>query len=344
MKVKAIDLFCGIGGLTCGLNQSGINVVAGIDLDPSCKYAYETYNHADFLLADITQLTGDHLNRYFLNADFTVLAGCAPCQPFSKLQQEHKRMTHKSWPMLNEYLRLIEEMHPDIVSMENVPDLERKDIFEHFVGQLKELGYSVNYKIIDAATVGVPQRRRRLIFLASLLGDIQFAKYPEKHVTVADTISKLPPLMAGKTDPIDPLHTCSSLGNANLERIRHSTPGGTWRDWPAKLLPNCYKRTSGQTYTSVYGRMSWDEPAPTLTTQFNNYGTGRYGHPEQDRAISIREGALLQSFPVDYPFLEPEGKTSIKVLARQIGNALPPLLGKYIGHSIQEHLKEQTNV
>lgn len=141
-------------------------------------------------------------------------------------------------------------------------------------------------------------------------------------------------------DSIDSLHRCPKLSKINLERIRQSRPGGTWHDWDKKLLPNCYKKASGKTYSSVYGRMRWDMPSPTITTQFYAYGTGRYGHPEQNRAISLREGAILQTFPKNYKFVKHKETITYKILGRHIGNAVPPKLGEIIGKSIKKHLLE----
>jgi len=142
---------------------------------------------------------------------------------------------------------------------------------------------------------------------------------------------------AGETNNRDKLHVASSLSKINLERIRYSIPGGTWRDWPEELILNCHKKKTGRSYSSVYGRMQWDDVAPTITTQFIGYGTGRFGHPEQDRALTLREGAMLQTFPVNYSFV-PEGEEVIlKIIARHIGNAVPPRLGEIIGLSIKKH-------
>ena len=157
----------------------------------------------------------------------------------------------------------------------------------------------------------------------------------EEYVTLANTIQHLPAIKAGEISPDDPLHWAKNLFSINLQRIKQSKPGGTWHDWDKKLLPNCYKKASGRTYTAVYGRSSWDKVSPTITTQFFSYGSGRFGHPEQERAFSAREGALLQTFPRNYDFGE---LTSLARIGRHIGNAVPPRLGFVIGKSILEHL------
>jgi DNA (cytosine-5)-methyltransferase 1 len=151
-------------------------------------------------------------------------------------------------------------------------------------------------------------------------------------------IGHLPELEAGKVSSVDVLHYSSSLSPLNLRRIRASRPGGTWRDWDRELVAACHRKKKGKTYPSVYGRMAWDSPSPTITTQFFGFGNGRFGHPEQNRAISLREGAVLQTFPCDYQFVEPGGVYRFKTIGRLIGNAVPVRLGEVIGKSIEMHL------
>jgi len=177
---------------------------------------------------------------------------------------------------------------------------------------------------------GLAQHRPRLVMLASRLGPIELIDPKQlkwRSYTVKEAIGDLPALKAGETDKEDPLHQAGSLSPLNLERIRASHPGGSWRDWDTDLVADCHKKTTGKTYPSVYGRMSWDEPAPTITTQFYGFGNGRFGHPEQDRAISLREGAILQSFPKSYKFKAPGKPIYIKTIGRLIGNAVPVKLG-----------------
>jgi len=345
MKIAAIDLFCGIGGLTYGLSKSGINVVAGIDLDESCKFAYERNNHGIFIHKSVNEVTSEEIDELFGDTDIKILVGCAPCQPFSTHQKNKKnRSSHKDWGLLYDFLRLVEQTSPQIVSMENVPELRKERVFADFVDNLKLQGYSVNFKIHDASDYGVAQRRKRLLLLASKFGDIEFAESHERKLTVKDVIFKIDKIKAGITDnKKDRLHISPMLTDINIKRIKQSKQGGSWHDWDEELLPNCYKKTSGQSYKSVYGRMNWDDVAPTLTTQFINYGTGRFGHPEQDRAISLREGALLQSFPIEYQFIDEDEKINMRKIARQIGNAVPPKLGEHIGKSVLRHLKRHTN-
>jgi DNA (cytosine-5)-methyltransferase 1 len=222
--------------------------------------------------------------------------------------------------------------------MENVPNLAKQKVFRRFVNRLKKQGFNVSHEVIDCSEFGVPQTRRRLVLLASKLGPISLMrKRKRKARTVKQAISKLPRLKAGQVYKRDPLHQASELSTLNLQRIQASKPGGTWRDWDDELVAPCHKRKTGKTYPGVYGRMSWGEPAPTITTQYFGFGNGRFGHPTQDRAISIREGAILQSFPKAYSFVKRGEPIYLKTIGRLIGNAVPVKLGEAIGNTLIAH-------
>lgn len=339
MRYGVVDLFCGVGGLTCGLEAAGLNVIAGYDLDSSCEYTYTYNNNAIFINRNIELVTGKEIKKLLRGYEVKILAGCAPCQPFSRHQKDKKnRKKHKDWKLLYQFGRLVQEVKPHIVSMENVPELENEQVFKDFVKVLEDLKYKVTYTVINAADYGVPQRRKRLLLLASRIKKIQLINPTHQQpVTVRQVIGNLPPIAAGEQNENDSLHITATLSEINLQRIQHSIQGGTWRDWPEELVLDCHKKDSGQSYSSVYGRMMWDDVAPTITTQFIGYGTGRFGHPEQDRALTLREGALIQTFPQSYSFV-PQGEAVIlKNVARHIGNAVPPRLGEIIGLSIKEH-------
>jgi DNA (cytosine-5)-methyltransferase 1 len=178
-----------------------------------------------------------------------------------------------------------------------------------------------------------------MVLLASRHGEITMIKPTlKKPKTVRQAIGRLRSLRAGEAAPRDKLHVSSTLSEKNLKRIRASRPGGTWRDWPEHLIADCHRAESGRTYSGVYGRMEWDKPAPTMTTQCYGFGNGRFGHPEQDRAITLREAAIIQSFPRDYVFIPDGCEVSFKVLGRLIGNAVPVDLGRAIARSIISHL------
>lgn len=344
LSTKVIDLFCGIGGLTYGLAKEGLNVVAGYDLDASCEYAYSQNNNVKFYCSDVANLNAKELKAHFKGADVKILVGCAPCQPFSTYA--FKSDNKKKWRLLYQFSRLIEEAKPDIISMENVPRLAKFDkepVFPDFVSKLKKLGYYVDYKIVNCADYGIPQYRKRLVLLASKFGAISIipkTHQPKNYKTVKDAIGKLPILKSGEKDTNDPLHRASKLSPLNMQRIKQSKPGGSWKDWDEELLLDCHKKSSGSTYVSVYGRMKWNEPSPTMTTHCTGIGNGRFGHPEQDRAITLREAALLQSFPKKYKFCKKGNSFKVKEISTHIGNAVPVKLGQVIGRSIQKHISK----
>jgi DNA (cytosine-5)-methyltransferase 1 len=343
VKIDAVDLFCGAGGLSYGLQKTGISVRAGIDFDPKCAFPFTAnIDGATFFLEDIRTTDASRIDHLYRKESLKLLAGCAPCQPFSNLRNGINKTRSDKWPLLNEFSRLVGDIKPDFVTMENVPQLKKQSIFLDFLKSLHHFGYQVFTQIVDAAEYGVPQRRKRLVLLASLHGPIRLLSPEEIGVqkkTVRDAIGQLPPVKAGETHHSDPLHKARALSNLNLERIKASQPGGTWEDWPAHLKLECHKKDSGATFKSVYGRMQWDLPAGTITTQSTNFGTGRFGHPEQDRALSLREIAILQSFPHDYIFVENEREIDFSSLGRLIGNAVPVGLGYAVGRSITHHVQ-----
>lgn len=340
--VSGVDLFCGVGGLTHGLRKAGIKIRAGIDLDQSCSYAFEVNNDAKFIGADISKITGEDLKEFWKAGEFRILVGCAPCQPFSTHSNKVKgKEQGDKWNLLIEFARLIKETLPDIISMENVPNLANKQVFKVFVAELAALNYSIKYKNVYCPDYGIAQKRRRLVLLGSRLGEIDLVPpthLKENYVTVRDAIAHLEPIISGEKSTKDSLHFTTKLTDVNLKRIKASVPNGTWEEWDKELWLDCHKKESGQTYKAVYGRMSWDEPSPTITTQFYNYGTGRFGHPEQDRALTIREASILQSFPPNYEFVEKNQEIHLTRLGTHIGNAVPVDLGLAIGKSIIKHL------
>lgn len=341
-NISAIDLFCGAGGLTRGLIDAGISVVAGYDIDASCQFAYE-YNNPNtrFINKSVADIESKELRDIFGASVSRILVGCAPCQPFSKYTQGQDIRKDTKWSLLHEFARLAQALRPEIVSMENVPELQRHEIFHDFIRVLRKNGYHVSYTEAYCPDYGIPQQRKRLVLLASRLGEINLENYDESvgFKSVRETIAHLPRLKAGQSSK-DRLHRCSKLSPLNEKRIKFSKPGGCWRDWPEELIAKCHRTEKGKNYSSVYGRMEWDNPAPTITTQFFGYGNGRFGHPEQNRAISLREGALLQTFPEDYEFIPSNQPVVFSSIGKMIGNAVPVRLGTAIGISIQKHLKK----
>ena len=339
MKIEAVDLFCGVGGLTCGLRAAGVDVRAGYDIDTACAFPYEANNAAPFECKSVDQVSGEELAHWYSPGAVRLLAGCAPCQPFSTLANTRDETDEKKWGLLYEFARLVRELQPELVTMENVPRVANHAPYGEFVATLRELGYHVDARRVRCADYGIPQERRRFVLVASRLGAIRLpAPHGTAPITVRDAIGHLPALAAGETDPHDPLHKARSLTPLNLERIRASSPGGTWEDWPLALRAPCHRAQSGASFRSVYARMEWGAPAPTITTQSHNFGTGRLGHPTQDRAISLREAAILQSFPHDYRFVAEGQKIHFSSVGRMIGNAVPPKLGELVGKTFIDHI------
>lgn len=339
--IKAVDLFCGAGGLTHGLSLAGINVVAGYDIESKCSYAYEANNSAKFILKDVAEVSIEEIEAHFEGASTTVLAGCAPCQPFSRYLSGKDTREDKKWPLLYEFSRLIKGVLPDIVTMENVPDVVRHSVYDDFVCELQQYGYNVWANKVYCPDYGMPQIRKRHVLIASRAKAISLMKpthSKDDYATVRDAIGHLPQISAGQQHHDDILHKSPNLSPLNLSRIRSSKEGGSWKDWPEELRAKCHQKDSGKNYTGVYARMSWDNPSPTMTTQCFGYGNGRFGHPQQDRAISLREAAIFQTFPQNYKFVEEGEAFKFIDLGRMIGNAVPVRLGEVIGQSILRQL------
>jgi len=349
-QYTVIDLFCGIGGLSHGFVKEKFKVDAGIDFDISCKYAYEKNNKTTFIYKDITELKSSELTSLYTKKKRKILVGCAPCQPFSIYNSRNsynnqKKSFDKKWKLLYSFADLIESVKPEIVSMENVPLLMKFNngkVFKDFVKRLENNGYFVSWSIVNAQDYGVPQRRKRLILFGSLHGKIELIEKTIKngrYKTVRDSIGHLPTVEDGVSHPDDSLHRARKLTDLNKKRIKATKEGGFWRDWDQSLWLECHKKDSGKLFGSVYGRMKWDEVSPTITTYCTGLSNGRFGHPEQDRAITLREAALLQSFPKNYQFFNPkDGSFSSMIIARHIGNAVPVGLGIVIAKSIKKHI------
>lgn len=341
-----VDLFCGIGGLSYGLRSAGLQVVAGVDADGTCKYAFESNTGAEFVCDSLEDVTADDIRAMFPEGSRRILVGCAPCTPFSAYGSG-SRSTSDKWALVDLFLDRILEVKPEIVSMENVTRLISFDggrVFRRFVDGLEGADYEVAKSRVNAADYGVPQSRRRLVLLASHLGRLSLMDPTRsKPMTVREAIGHMPSLKAGQHDSDDPVHRAPNLSDLNLRRIRAAKPGRPWTEWDnPELLAKCHRKESGATYTNVYGRMEWDRPSPTLTTGCFSFGRGRFGHPEQDRAISLREAALLQSFPPEYDFVAEDSNVSFTHLGRHIGNAVPVALAGAIGQSIAAHVKEHS--
>jgi len=336
--LKAVDFFCSAGGVTCGFKEAGVNVLGGIDIDAACKETYEKNNKTKFLEADVSNLSKEVLADFFgikRNQDDLIFVGCSPCQYYSNIKTI-KTKSKETRLLLEDFQDFVAYYKPGYIFIENVPGLDRKkdSPLGRFKTFLANEGYKFDEGVLNSKHFGVPQNRRRYVLLANRLdkelklplGDIENVK------TVRDAIGNytlFKPIKSGIADDTHFKHSTARLTEINLRRIsKTEKDGGDRRNWPEELELECYKNHNG--HYDVYGRMFWDKPAPTITTKFVSYSNGRYGHPEQDRAISIREGAVLQSFPIKYKFYSNSQGTT----AKMIGNAVPPRLAKSLALSI----------
>ena len=351
--MKAYDCFCGVGGLTRGLRNAGITVIAGIDIDPMCR---ETYTHNNqgtrFINKDIREigLSDLGLSDCLPRRNNVLFAACAPCQPFSQLSKSGKNKNQST--LLSSFMRLVKMAQPDYVLIENVPGIARVRGFSTFRRALRlfnDLNYDCVQKVINAKYYGVPQNRRRLVLLAAREG---WASLPlqshgpglEPVRTVQDAIADYPQIPAGGRNSLVLNHVCTSITELNLRRLEE-TPhdGGDRRSWPASLQLACHSKNH-HGHTDVYGRMHWNRPSPTLTGRCTSISNGRFGHPEQNRAISLREAAKLQTFPDDYEFFGYITRISV-----QIGNAVPVEMAERLGAHIldlssERHLRNESVV
>ena len=348
MAVKLADFFCGCGGTSAGLQKSGMEIVLGLDFDADSAKTYKAnFPLAKFIEADINSVSLPTVRNelQISERDTLVFAGCAPCQPFSKINTLKPKDDSRR-KLLQRFGDFIEEFSPDYIIVENVPGLQQIDTkegpFKDFLNRLELLGYGgsrCRFEILQCQYFGVPQRRRRLVLVATKHGEV--APWPlkthgpegfvsESLPTVWEFIGELPLLEAGGCCKSVPDHQCMNLSAKNLQRII-ATPAEKGREaWPDDLKLECHKEHSG--HTDVYGRLRKHSPAAALTTKCISLSNGRFGHPEQNRALSIREAALLQTFPLDFQFFGSMGSK-----ARQIGNAVPVSLATQIGLAIIEH-------
>ena len=348
VMITCVDLYCGVGGLTHGLTRGGIRVVAGFDVDEACRYPYEANNKAKFINKGVETLSMEDLRGHWRRGGSTLLARCAPCQPFScysrAVRKGRKATDETRWDLLGAFGRLVRRESADLGD-NGEHCLKTLQITQFLRNSLLHLaGIKSGTGSWNARDTGVPQTRKRLVLLASRLGPVALLPPDDREVkvTVREAISHLPRLPAGGVDPNDRLHSACRLDELNLRRIRASKPGGTWRDWDSSLITRCHQKPSGSSYPSIYGRMEWDMPAPTMTTQCFGYGSGRFGHPEQDRAISLREAAILQTFPQSYRFVREDEPVRFSILGRLIGNAVPVRLGEIVAKTLVRHVREHS--
>ena len=347
LPVKVFDFFSGCGGASQGFQDAGMEIAFGLDWDADAKCSFQlNFPAATFMAKDIRHVEEQIIYELVNHSrpHPILFCGCAPCQPFSKQNTIRPQSSEdERFPLILEFLRFIERCKPDIVFVENVPGIQNvcpeSEPINEFLQGLERAGY-VNpaYGSVPLRRYGVPQSRSRFLLLASRHGAVNLP--PETHgpgttnpefETVRDWISDLPRIAAGEKHPLIADHRAARLSPLNIKRIRATPEGGGHRDWPEHLRLSCHRISGG--YTDVYGRMSWDRPASGLTTRCISYSNGRFGHPDQDRAISVREAACLQTFPMDFSF-----SGSLNSMARQIGNAVPVRLTKTVGLHVRNHL------
>lgn len=341
-SLRAIDFFCGAGGVTCGFNKSGIEVLAGIDIDSECKNTYEKNNKgAKFIQADISAYSPEQLiadTGITREDDNLIFIGCSPCQYYTIIQTS-KEKSAKSKLLLEDFRDFVAYFRPGYVFIENVPGIETNtdSPLQSFKKFLKKEGYVFADKVVNAKYYNVPQNRRRYVLIAtrvhpsiSVPKDRKNARMTVKHFIGKGTGFER--ISAGKTDKSRLQHSTAKLTDINIKRLK-KTPknGGTRLSWKnhRSLQLKCYKDKDDM-FIDVYGRMYWDRPAPTITTKFLSITNGRFGHPSQTRGISLREGATLQSFPRSYRFYADKNET----IARMIGNAVPPNMAKKVGDAL----------
>lgn len=342
-NIKAVDFFCSGGGMSYGLTKAGIDVIAGIDIDSKCKETFETnIPAAKFIHADVKKLKTADLLKYVnikVNDDNMIFIGCNPCH-FWTIINTDKTKSQESRNLLMDFKRFVNYYNPGYVIVENVPGiLSRKEEsgLDRFVVGLERKGYKIEYKVVNLNNYGVPQNRKRFSLIATRVNDKPIFPKPIKgrQAVVEDFIGEhkgFKKIKAGNIDKTGFLHTTARLSETNLKRIKRTPKnGGTRLAWAnSGLQLNTYKKRDKNSFKDVYGRMSWGKPAPTITTKFYSLSNGRFGHPEEDRAMSLREGATLQTFPKSFVF-----KTNnMGGTAKIIGNAVPPEYARRIGLSI----------
>jgi DNA (cytosine-5)-methyltransferase 1 len=345
--MRAVDFFCGAGGLSRGLLDAGVRVIAGFDIDVKCQKTFERNNRpAKFYSADISKITSKEIWKILgsRRTSDLLFAGCAPCQPFSqhrkrkqKIEDDEAADQRRSATLLGALARLVADILPGQILVENVPGLTRVpgfSTYRRFIKTLRALHYSIAEGVLDAKHFGVPQTRRRYVLIAirhrpASLPARRFGPGLANYVSVRDAIARYPAIRAGQRNPSVHNHEAAKISELNRRRLA-STPsnGGDRRAWPADLYLDCHKGNY-EGHSDAYGRMAWDKPAPTLTGRCHSISNGRYGHPNQDRAISLREAASLQTFRDAYIFYGTN-----KNIACQIGNAVPVKLAKCLGRHI----------
>ena len=334
-KYNAIDLFSGCGGLSLGMRQAGFNVRYAIESDEDAVLTYRM-NHPDtkVISKDIREVSPAEVLEHLGEEPLHLLAGCPPCQGFSSLRRLNKRSSVRDSRnmLILEYFKFVQELRPLTIMMENVPGLALYYLFRKVTTELKRLGYNITFDVVDVSDYGVPQRRKRLVLVGSLLGNIAIAEAVSERRTVRDAIGQMEPI----NETTDPIHKIVAVHGEKVKSMIALIPknGGSRRDLPEKYHLACHKKCNVG-FNDIYGRLRWDDCAGTITGGCLNPSKGRFLHPEEDRTITPREASLLQSFPPGYIFPTIIKKAS---LANLIGEALPPRFSFIQCGNIQAHL------
>jgi DNA (cytosine-5)-methyltransferase 1 len=333
----AIDLFAGCGGLSEGLRQAGFKVMAAIEANEYAAMCY-SINHPEAVLIqkDIRKVTSNDIKRIVSGRELHLLAGCPPCQGFSSVRRLNKKKSARDSRncLILDYLRLIRRLKPLTIMLENVAALKDYYLFKLLIRSLKQSGYKIDYEIVNIADYGVPQRRKRLVMVGSLLGDIKIAPITKEHKTVRDAIGHLTSIEKTR----DPLHRITPNHTEKVQEIINLIPrnGGSRTDLPKTYVLNCHRRANVG-FGDIYGRLRWDDVSSTITSGCLNPSKGRFLHPTENRVITPREAALLQTFPANYRFPINIPKGEIGAL---IGNALPPRFSRIQARQLITHIKK----
>lgn len=347
-KIRVYDFFCGCGGTSAGLQKAGMEIVLGVDFDQDAAATY-AYNFPKSVMMnrDIRSVQNSEIERLIQNPRTSpiLFSACAPCQPFSR-QNRFKSEKDDRAPLLSYFHGYVERFRPDLIFVENVPGIQNVDPksgpFAEFLQLLRRLDFSVTYGVLHCQEYGVPQQRKRLVLLASAFGPIDLPKATHgctpgllPYTDVRKAIGRFPPIAAGQAHPEIPNHVTQRLAPISLERLRATPEGGGRHDWPEELKLECHKKhdLNSDGYSDVYGRLSWSKPASTMTTRCISISNGRFAHPVQDRALTVREAAAIQTFDDDFVF-----KGSLGSTARQVGNAVPVRLAEVVGRHILAHV------
>lgn len=337
MKYTAIDIFAGCGGLTKGLYNAGFHTKVAVEIDDDAVRTFKmNHKSTKVIHKDIRKISIAEVKRMLAGKKLHLLAGCPPCQGFSSVRRLNRKKNVKDDRnnLVNEYLRFVKGLRPRTIMMENVPGLINYTLFKHMVKELRSLNYKINFKVVNAKDYGVPQRRRRLVLVGSLFGDIKVAEGSGMKVTVKDSIGGLEPVTRTK----DSLHKIIAHHKPRIKEMIRQIPkdGGSRKDISNKYILECHK-DDNIGFNDIYGRLRWDDYSTTITGGCLNPSKGRFLHPTKNRVITPREAALLQSFPRSYKFPSDISKASLALL---IGNALPPKLSYFQSVNIRKHLEQ----